>query len=188
MSVDWQALEENFNNFKPLAPEGEYEAEIEKVEIKQNNESGSIAVRFIFKNGEYSYPWASHWWSNNNRNWSYWHHSQILQMLGVRKEDAQTAIGQLDDIKDNTTLIKRLTQMYEKAIQKKKLHKIVVRETYDQQGNVRYSDKGYKQLESEFLDPKVFISNKPKDPNPKSAVEPEPSADEEEIDLGDIPF
>lgn len=186
MSIDWKALEENFNNFKPIAPEGEYEAEVSKVEVKKLD-SGSISVKFYFKNGDYAYPWASHWWSFTNTNWAYWHHAQLLQMLGVRKEDAQSAIAQLDGVSDHDTVVKKLQAFYDKAVQKKLMHKIVVRETYDANGDVRYSDKGYKQTESEFLDPRVFIDNRRKDK--KTDEQPaEQSAAEDEINLDEIPF
>lgn len=188
MSINWDALEEKFNNFKPQAPEGTYKVKVEKVEVKQLG-SGSIPVKFTFANSkDYSFPWCTHWVSTGNAGWTQWHHKQLLQVLGVNEDNAKKAIDNAYD-KGTTTeaLIKAFQAIYDKIAGKKPEVEIVVRPQLDQNGEFRYSKKGYQQFESEFTDARVFSAQQT-----KQQMKQEEAIQESEDDLSleedDIPF
>lgn len=193
MSIDWLALEEQFNNFKPQAPEGIYKVRVEKVEVKQLP-SGSIPITFTFANSkEHSFPWCTHWVSIGNPGWTQWHHKQLLQVLGVNEDNAKKAIeNAYAKCTGGSTmpaaLITALQNIYDKIAAKKPEVEIVVRPQVDQNGEFRYSKKGYQQFESEFTDPRVFSAQKN-----KHQVGQEESVQQPEEDLGieedlDVPF
>lgn len=195
MVIDWKALEDQYGSFKPQAPEGKYKVTINAIEVK-SLDSGAIAVTFKFKNSaEYSFPWATHWISMNNRGWTQWHHKQLLEVFGVRKEDAMKAIDNAEDkAGDNANLVVSAYEaIYKKIALKHPEVEIVVRPQYDQDGNYRYSQKGYQQFESEFTDSRVFSDNTPVKVDGVHAERVEKPADtepaaEEEMNLDEIPF
>lgn len=192
MSIDWNKLEEEFNNFKPQAPEGTYKVKVEGVEVKQLP-SGSIPVTFTFANSkEYSFPWSTHWVSTGNVGWSQWHHKQLLQVLGVNEDNAKKAIDNAyakctDGSTMPATLITAFQNIYDKIAAKKPEVEIVVRPQLDQNGEFRYSKKGYQQFESEFTDPRVFSAQQTKQQTKQEDVEQEA---EEDLGIEDdeIPF
>ncbi len=189
--INWDKLEEEFNNFKPQAPEGTYKVKVEKVEVKQL-ESGSIPVTFTFANSkEHSFPWCTHWVSTGNEGWTQWHHKQLLQVLGVNEDNAKKAIDNLYS-KDTTNtaagLVKGFQAIYDKIAAKKPEVEIVVRPQVDQNGEFRYSKKGYQQFESEFTDPRVFSAQQTKQSDAKAETVEEPGEELAEDDLSDIPF
>lgn len=193
MSINWDKLEEEFNNFKPQAPEGKYKVKVDKIEVKQLP-SGSIPVTFKFENSkEYSFPWGTHWVSTNNVGWTQWHHKQLLQVLGINEDNAKKAIDNLYS-KENLTdevLIKGFQAIYDKVAAKHPEVEIVVRPQLDQNGEYRYSQKGYQQFESEFTDPRVFSAQQTTKVDGVHAekVEEAPAGEvDEEIDLEEIPF
>lgn len=188
MAIDWKALEENFNSFKPQAKEGTYKVKLEKVEIKELG-SGSIAATFKFKNGEdCSYPWCTHWISTKNPGWTQWHHHQLLQVLGIRQEDAKAAIEKTTEANNNDELIRKYQAIYNKVAAKAPSVEIVVRPQLDQNGEFRYSQKGYQQFESEFTDPRVFTAQQIKQTAQAETGVEEPIQDESGIDLDEVPF
>lgn len=191
--INWDKLEEEFNNFKPQAPEGKYKVKVDKIEVKQLP-SRSIPVTFKFENSkEYSFPWGTHWVSTNNIGWSQWHHKQLLQVLGVNEDNAKKAIDNLYS-KENLTdevLVKGFQAIYDKIVAKHPEVEIVVRPQLDQNGEYRYSQKGYQQFESEFTDSRVFSAQQTTKVDGVHAekVEEAPADGAEEgIDLEDIPF
>lgn len=192
MSIDWQSLEEKYGNFKPQAPEGTYKVKVDKAEVKQLP-SGSIGVTFSFANSkDYSFPRATHWVSIGNIGWTQWHHKQLLEVFGVNKDNAKKAIENATDkeILNPTELVNAFQKIYDRAVEKKPELEIVVRPQYDKDGNLRYSDKGYQQFESEFTDQRIYSDNKPKAKAP-TVFEPT-KVDEmgEAVDFGDdeVPF
>lgn len=185
MSIDWDVLEEQYGNFKPQAPEGTYKTKIEKVEVKQLD-SGSIPVTFSFANSkEHSFPWCTHWVSTKNKGWTQWHHKQLLQVLGVNQDNAKSAVSNLYDKATSTeALVKGFQSLYDKIVAKKPEVEIVVRPQLDQNGEFRYSQKGYQQFESEFTDPRVFTAQQTKQDKAEEE-ESEPVEDTEEDNLFD---
>lgn len=190
MAIDWNALEDQFNNFKPQAPEGTYKIKVDKIEVKQLP-SGSIPVTFTFANSkDYSFPWCTHWISTNNAGWTQWHHFQLLQVLGINKDNAKQAITKLydKDIVNTEELIRDFQNIYKKVAEKHPEVEIVVRPQVDQNGEFRYSQKGYQQFESEFIDSRVFSAQQTKvDGVHAEKVEEKPV---EEVDFEDdgVPF
>lgn len=182
MSIDWNKLEDQFNSFKPQAPEGTYKVKVEKVEVKQLP-SGSIPVTFTFANSkDHSFPWCTHWVSIGNVGWTQWHHKQLLQVLGVNEDNAKKAIeNAYDKCTSGSTmpaaLITALQNIYDKIAAKKPEVEIVVRPQVDQNGEFRYSQKGYQQFESEFTDPRVFSAQQTKQQTKQEDVEQEAEED-----------
>lgn len=197
MSFNWLALEEQFNKVKPQAKEGEYKAQVTKAEVKRFD-SGSIGVSFTFTNKDYNMPWGTHWMSLDKRDWTRWHHKQMFCVLGMRDEDAKLAIEGIENTDDPDTLVKKYQETYSKIVAKKPEVEVIVRPQYNKDGTFRYNKKGYQQFETEFLDPRVFINNKPKEENtteaepvaaPEPAPEPEqPQPEGEPINLDEVPF
>lgn len=192
MSIDWQALEDQYSKFKPQAPEGTYKVKVEKVEVKQLD-SGSIPVTFTFANSkDYSFPWCTHWVSTGNLGWTQWHHKQLLQVLGVNEDNAKKAIDNLyakgDPDVDPEILVKSFQAIYDKIVAKKPEVEIVVRPQLDQNGELRYSKKGYQQFESEFTDARVFSAQQTKQATTESGTVEEATEELTEDDLSDIPF
>lgn len=190
MSIDWNALEEQFNKFKPQAPEGTYKVKVEKVEVKQLD-SGAIPVTFTFANSnDHSFPWCTHWVSTGNAGWTQWHHKQLLQVLGVNEDNAKKAIVNLyskDTILTPDSLVKGFQNIYKKVAEKHPEVEIVVRPQLDQNGEFRYSKKGYQQFESEFTDPRVFSAQQNKQPAKQEDVAQE-YEDDLDIEDDDVPF
>lgn len=185
MSIDWEKLEEQFGSFKPQAPEGTYKVKLDRVEVKQLD-TGSIPVTFKFANSsDYSFPWCTHWVSTGNKGWTQWHHKQMLQVLGINKDNAKQAIENLYN-KDPSAeqLVKGFQNIYDKAVAKHPEVEVVVRPQVDQNGEYRYSQKGYQQFESEFTDPRVFSAQQTKQAEQEPAEEPV----EDVISEDDVPF
>lgn len=192
MSINWDTLESQFNNFKPQAPEGIYKVKVEKVDVK-HLPSGSIPVTFTFANSkDYSFPWCTHWVSTNNVGWTQWHHKQLLQVLGVNEDNAKKAIENAYAKCDRgatmpAALISAMQNIYNKIADKKPEVEIIVRPQLDQNGEFRYSQKGYQQFESEFTDPRVFSAQQTKQQTKQEEVAQEPEGDLN-IEDDDIPF
>lgn len=189
MSINWGTLEEQYSKFKPQAPEGTYKVKVEKVEVKQLD-SGSIPVTFTFANSkEYSFPWCTHWVSTGNVGWTQWHHKQLLQVLGVNEDNAKKAIENLyDKATSPEAMIKGFQNIYDKIATKKPEVGIVVRPQVDQNGELRYSQKGYQQFESEFTDSRVFTAQQTKQAASETKEVEESNEELTEDDLSDIPF
>lgn len=195
--INWDKLEEEFNNFKPQAPEGKYKVKVDKVEVKQLP-SGSIPVTFKFENSkEYSFPWGTHWVSTGNIGWTQWHHKQLLQVLGINEDNAKKAIDNLyskgDPDVDPEILVKNFQAIYDKVAAKHPEAEIVVRPQLDQNGEYRYNKKGYQQFESEFTDSRVFSAQQTTKVDGVHAekVEEAPAEGVEELtedELDSIPF
>lgn len=189
MDINWDELETQYGGTrKPQAEEGEYKVKLDKVEVKQLT-SGSIAVKFEFASEKFSIPWCTHWVSTKNAGWTQWHHKNLLQVLGVNEDTAKAAINKLYNAHSQNPemLVKGFQLMYDKTAEKHPAVDIVVRPQRDRNGELRYSEKGYQQFESEFKDPRVFMANKPKGQNAVIEMAKAMGAEPADI-LGDDPF
>lgn len=198
MATDWNALANEYKgDFKPFAPTGEYTAKVKTIKVDKTPK-GSYYVQVEFEQGdEYQYPRsAQHWLSRSNINWCKWHHMNLMQVLGANETAAKTAI---DKIEISGIPEEKVMAGYEKAYksleEKHATVKVVVRNQYDQDGNMRtYTSKKTNEelecFETEFKDSRVFIDNTPKKGKKVESVSKVITGAEEanDIDLDDIPF
>lgn len=174
MAVDWDAIEQKYNNFKEYAKPGVYDVKVEKCEFKTVS-TGSIAQEFYFVEDDAKYPKATHWLSFNNDNWRAWHNRKLMELLGLTEEQAKKSVEMCEGKSGKENITKAYDQVYKKLLAKKPAVKIEV-----------YQDGKY--TNADFIDGSVRMNK------PEKAVAKTPS---EEIlesgedvsdDISDLPF
>ena len=92
MSINWDELASNYNNFKDYAPAGVHKAKVASVENRSAS-TGTVWQEFKFEDSDkYAFPKVSHPLSNKNANWRAWHWKCLFELLGATEENAKKAV------------------------------------------------------------------------------------------------
>lgn len=191
MATDWNALAEEFkSDFKPYAPVGEYNVKVKDIKIDKTTK-GTYFVRAEFEpTDEYQFPRsAQHWISRNNLKQCKWHHMNLMQVLGASEQAAKSAIDKVEiEGAPVEKIMAGYEKMYKALAEKHTTVKIIVREQYNQNGEVAMSKNGQPYTESEFADKRVFFDNKPKKTEKPASEIMEGAEEASDINLDDLPF
>lgn len=187
MSIDWGEIDKNSNSqsFKSYAPNGEYKVKLDHVEVRDKDTWKSPAMVFHWKDtDEYKFPKsATHWLSIPNPSWRAVHNRNILMQFGVEKKKAEELVEAAERDQDRLKLIKGYEELYKRLAERGNEVEITVHDQYDRDGNPICSKNGVVYGETDFLHPTVRMANKP-----KQATLVDQMAQDEPINLNDIPF
>lgn len=188
--MDWKAIDQELGSksFKGYAPEGEHEAKLKSVAIKDNPSWKSPAIDIEWEeDDQYKYPRnARHWLSLANEGFRGRHIRRMLVEFGISQAAAEQAIDGAEKKKENREdLVKAYQQIFDRAVSKHPTVKIVVR-PQERDGKPVLSDKGTAYTEAEFATRDLNFGGAKKE-EPK-VVSPS-SLDAEELEFtGEIPF
>ena len=171
MAIDWDKIESEMGGqYKDYAPAGVYKVKCIGVEVKEVGSNGSVVEKFQFEEDDkYQYPTADHWISRKNDNFRAYHQKNLLVALGASESNAKTVVEKAE-AKDFDYAVKAYDAAFNTLLKKAPEVEIEV-----------YQDGKYSR--AEFTDRSVAMPHDSSDKKPATDI-----ADDEEIDLTDLPF
>lgn len=173
------------NTYKQYAPNGEYKVKLDHVEVRDKDTWKSPAMEFHWKDtDEYKFPKsATHWLSIPNPSWRAVHNRNIIMQFGVEKKKAEELVEAAERDQDRIKLVKAYEELYKRLAERGNEVEITVHDQYGRDGKLVKSPKGYAYSETDFKGYGARMANAPKEP----AVQ-DGAAEDEPIDLNEIPF
>lgn len=185
-NINWDEIDKQNNNqnFKEYAPNGEYKVKLDHVEIRDKATWRSPALEFHWKETEsYKFPKScTHWLSITNPAWRASHNRAILIQFGIEKKKAQELVEVAERDQDRAKLVKGYEELYKRIADRGNEVTITVHDQYDRDGKPVMSPKGYAYTESDFKQGARMANA------PKKGVVADMIGDDTELNLSDIPF
>lgn len=178
--INWDEVNEKYNNFKDYAPIGKYTVKLDKAEcVKTKN--GTLLVQFTFKNPEeYQYPTITRSIMRNNKTFCYHHFRCLFQVFGAETEEkARKAVQQAEDKDEDQAVCEEYARLFN--VLNDKTHKDIEIEVYDEYNES--TDKTYSH--ADFLDSRVHFK---RDDASKKTEDPLNGAEEAPELSGKVPF
>lgn len=185
--LDWDAIEKEANEkkFKDYAENGEYEAKVKSVDVK---DYGSGWFEFQFEEDEVKYPKLSvAFFNDDKKNYRAHYYKEVMKLLGASEENARKAVDVCESKSERSSVLKTYGESFSRLISKHPKIKIEVRDQYDRDGNPVMSEKGTVYGESVFTQASGLQFKQKKNAQANTEVVPE-DIPEGEISLDSIPF
>lgn len=119
---DWDKINEQYaSNFVEYAPDGNHKVKVEKVNIHEVGQNGAVAMDFLFEEGDYKYPKATHWmtFKPGKDNWRKYHTKQLLVVLGLPEETAEKSVDNAEAKEVKDAMIKVYQATFDKLLARK---------------------------------------------------------------------
>jgi len=178
--IDWDQIEEeNKGGFKPYAPNGVHEAELDSVTQKTAG-TGTIFFEFNFEeDDDYQYPKISRaLFKDEKKSFRIHHYKEIMRVLGASEDNARKAVEVCEGKANREAIADAYTETFNRLAQKHPKIKLEV--TSEANGDKTYA-------RGEFADPSVHFSNKNASSKPVETVPTDEDVDSD-LDLDSIPF
>lgn len=187
MSIDWNEIEKlDFAQIRTYVEKGKFTTTLKEVEAKAPTASGSVPINFIFKDvTEGVLPKATHWFSVKNQNWRAWHFRKLMELLGASETDAKKAVSACEDQPTDEKKVALYVQTFNRLAAKKVKVEVEVWQEPATNGRTYGRADFTNNLVRMSYPEDTTKSNNNTDVDTLTEMN---AAEDETIDLGEIPF